>query len=63
MPFAWNNGIVRKCCPLCGGEIVVSWLYQYSHDYTITKRGILSKRYTRHDIGPEEVSIAWCKNK
>ena len=47
-------------CPVCGGEIEVSFLYQYSLNYTITKKGRLSKRYTRRDNGSEEVGIASC---
>lgn len=53
-------GIKRKCCPKCGGTIEVSFLWQFSHDYTITKRGKLSKRYTIGREGPMEVSIANC---
>lgn len=55
-------GVPRKCCPLCGQKIVVSALYQYSHDYETTKKGKLSERYKTVDCGPLEVAIAACKN-
>jgi len=50
----------RVSCPLCGGEIVVSRLFQYSHDYKINKSGQLSKAYTVSNIGPEDTAIAGC---
>lgn len=46
-----NLGTVIKCCPLCGGRIVVSNLYQYSLDYTMRKDGKIGKRYKRGDGG------------
>ena len=55
-----KNGVLRKCCPKCGGKIVVSWLYQTSHDYVITKSGRISKRYTRTPEGSMEVALAAC---
>lgn len=57
-----SEGVERKACPVCGGTITVSWLYQYSHDYIVNKNGKLSKRYTTVDVGPMEVAIASCKN-
>ena len=54
------NGKKITECPICGGKIEVSFLYQYSHNYAITKKGRLSKRYTRRDNGPEEVAVASC---
>lgn len=52
----------RKCCPNCGGKIVVSYLYQTSHDYEITKRGKLSKRFTRDGEHSMECAIAACSD-
>lgn len=49
-------------CPVCGGEIVVSFLYQYSHDYKVLKNGKLSKRYKKNDCGPMEDAIVSCTN-
>lgn len=57
-----NIGTVIKCCPLCGGRIVVSNLYQYSLDYTMRKDGKISKRHKRGDDGPVDVSLASCEN-
>lgn len=54
-------GIRRKNCPICGGVITVSDLYQYSRDYPMTKTGKVSKRCTVRDCGPVEVSIAGCE--
>ena len=51
-----------KCCPKCGGTIIVSYLYQISHDYVLTKRGRLSKRFTRTPEGPMDASVASCRN-
>ena len=55
------DGIRRKKCPLCGGEIGVSDLYQYEYAYRITKRGKISKNGKRRDCGSMEISVAWCK--
>lgn len=54
------GGTERKKCPLCGGQIEVSDLYQYSRNYKVTKRGRLSKKYTVRDCGSMEASIAGC---
>ena len=54
------TGIRRTKCPLCGGRIVVSILYQISHDYRMTKSGRISKNYTVSDGGPEDAEIANC---
>lgn len=51
-----------NCCPKCGGTIVVSYLYQTSHDYVLTKRGKLSKRFTRPGEGALDESIAACRD-
>ena len=57
-----REGIRRTRCPVCGGTIVVSDLYQYSYDYEIGKRGKLKKRGRRQDCGSMEVSVAGCLN-
>ncbi len=55
-----THGKQRTKCPLCGGEIIVSDLYQYSHDYKLTKSGRLSKKYTVSNAGTEEAVVAGC---
>ena len=52
----------RNACPLCGGKIIVSVLYQLSYDYTVTKSGKLSKRYSVSAPGPLDAEIAACEN-
>lgn len=54
--------VKRKCCPKCGGTIVVSYLYQTSHDCAVTKQGRLSKRFTRTSEMPLDESIAGCRD-
>ena len=56
-----TQGVERKKCPLCGGEIKITDLYQYAHEYKLTKSGRISKRYNVVDCGSMEVSIAGCK--
>ena len=51
--------IISKC-PLCGGEIIISNLRQYSYDYKINKNGRISKKYTKNDCGTLECMIANC---
>lgn len=53
----------RNCCPKCGSEIEVSFLYQYSHDYTIGKRGKMLKKYKTRDCGSMEICVARCTNE
>ena len=57
-----NLGTAIKCCPLCGGRIVVSDLYQYSLDYKMRKDGKIGKRRKYVDCGSMEVSLASCEN-
>lgn len=57
-----RDAVKRKCCPKCGGKIVVSFLYQTSHDYEITKRGKLSKRFTRDGEHTLDCAIASCSS-
>lgn len=54
------DGITRKSCPLCGGRIEVSDLFQYCRTYTINKGGKLSKKYKVEDNGGIGVSSARC---
>lgn len=56
------RGIMRKRCPLCGGRIVISDLYQISHDYVITAKGVVSKRFTKSSEGSMECMLAACEN-
>lgn len=51
-------------CPICEEEntLEVSFLYQYSKNYKITKNGRLSKKYSIDYGHPMEVSILICKN-
>ena len=55
-----TRGERRTKCPLCGGEIIISALYQISHDYKLTKQGRMSKKYTVTNAGSEEAMIAAC---
>lgn len=55
-----DAGVRLKKCPKCGGKIEVSYLYQYSHEYKMTKSGRLSKRYVKRDCGSMEVAVAGC---
>ena len=55
-------GILRKVCPLCGGKIVVSDLYQLSYDYVVTRTGKKSTKRKVSRPGSMEVSIAACEN-
>lgn len=52
-----------KCCPKCGGTIGISYLYQYSHDYLLGKRGKILKKYRVQDMGSMEAALAYCTNK
>jgi len=55
-----HEGKQRTKCPLCGGQIEISYLCQYSHTYKLTKSGRISKRYTTVDNGAMEVAVAGC---
>ena len=56
-----TDGVRVKKCPLCGGEIEISFLFQYSHTYKLTKSGRISKRYAHKDNGSMEVAVAGCR--
>ena len=51
-----------KNCPVCGGKLTVSCLYQYSLDFVVTKSGKVSKRYKKCDGGSMECSNVSCEN-
>lgn len=53
-------GTFIKACPVCGGQIEVSELFQYAHDFRLNKNGKLSKKYKKRDVGSMEVAIAGC---
>ena len=55
-------GMKRKCCPKCGGTIIVSFLYQTSHDYKLTKKGKLSNKFTKTGEHSMEVAVANCED-
>ena len=57
-----KQGKIRKKCPLCGGNIIVSELFQLSQNHKLTKSGKLSKRYTQTDAMPEDISLASCSS-
>lgn len=57
-----SKGILRRRCPLCGGKIVVSDLYQVSYDYTITHAGVISKKHTTSLPMSMDASVAACEN-
>nr|DAH87400.1 MAG TPA: Rad50 zinc hook motif [Caudoviricetes sp.] len=52
--------VARACCPLCGGEIIVSEYYQKSYDYKVLKNGKMSKRYIVTDTGSMSARTAAC---
>lgn len=48
------------CCPYCGGELEISEHYSLSHDYRITKSGVLSKRFKISSPGPLHCTTGYC---
>ena len=56
-----TEGKRREKCPLCGGNITVSDLYQYSYEHKITKSGKVSKKSKKIDCGSMEASVAGCE--
>ena len=56
---AWKK---VTCCPECGGKITISEHYAFSWDYTITRKGVLSKRGKRSDGGPIDCMTAYCND-
>lgn len=48
------------CCPHCGGKLLVSIHLGLTHDYTITKAGVLSRRYTVSPPGELGCTTAFC---
>ena len=57
-----SHGVAIKCCPLCGGRIVVSDLCQYSLDRVMRQDGKIGIRHKRGSSGSMDVSIASCEN-
>ena len=53
----WEN---IKRCPVCGGKVVISYFYSFSVDYTITKRGVLSKKGVRSIESPMDCVTVTC---
>ena len=47
-------------CPECGGRLKLSEFYTFSRDYDITKKGRMSKRYTKGEAGPIDCITAYC---
>lgn len=47
-------------CPNCGGAIILSEFYTYTLDFRITKKGTISKRYTKSTVGPIDCMTAYC---
>lgn len=54
--------IIRKCCPRCGGRIIVSEWHQYSIDQVVGKNGKLLKKKKKVDCGMSECIVASCEN-
>lgn len=48
------------CCPKCGGKLALSEYYTYSLDFTITKKGVLSKKHKRSESWPIDCMTAYC---
>lgn len=53
-----KTGKAIKCCPLCGGRIVVSVLYQCSLDYVMRRDGTIGNRCKRGKSVPMDADIA-----
>lgn len=54
---AWRR---VTACPYCGGPLIISTYYTFSRDYTITRRGFMSKRYSNSSPGPIGCTTAFC---
>lgn len=50
------------CCPYCGGKVLVSIHFGVTHDFAITKAGVLSRRYTVSPPGPLDCITAHCQD-
>ena len=55
-----KEGIERKACPVCGGQIIVSDHWMFSYDQLLGKRGKLLKKRTKSPAGPVECQTAYC---
>ena len=49
-------------CPICGGELFLDELYQYSMYSKILKSGKISKQSKKGDSGPLEAACIACVN-
>lgn len=54
--------ILHKC-PICGGKLIYSALYQYALNYGIKSNGTLTKSRKKEDIGPMECGFIYCANE
>lgn len=55
-----KSWVCVKKCPACGGSLVVSFHYSFSRDYTITSKGVLSKRHFRSVESPVDCVTTAC---
>lgn len=57
-----NKKVWRRvtACPYCGGRLIISEHYTFSRDYTITRKGVLSERYSNGDPGAIDCTTAFC---
>ena len=47
-------------CPKCGGALILRDHYTYSLDFRITKKGVLSKTFTKGEPGAIDCMTAFC---
>lgn len=47
-----KEGIERKACPVCGGQIIVSDHWMFSYDQLLGKRGKTSKEKNKKSSRP-----------
>lgn len=54
---------VLSKCPICGGKLIYSALYQYSLNYGIKSDGTITKSRKKEDIGSMECGFIYCANE